>query len=95
MQQLSSIFMFYRPFFVWSYGINFLLLLIGFDLMPLFLVKIFLVALLWYVITETHAKRKLAFYKKIGISTFKLFGLFFAIDVLLSLPFLLIIKEFI
>lgn len=87
--------MFYRPFFVWSYGINFLLLLIGFDLMPLFLVKIFLVALLWYAITETHAKRKLVFYKDLGISALKLFGLFFAIDVLLSLPFLLIIKEFI
>lgn len=95
MQQLSSIFLFYRPFFIWSYGVNFLLLLLGFDVIPLFLAKAFLVIFLWYFITETQAKRKLVFYKNLGISTLKLFALFFLIDVILSLPFILIIKEFV
>lgn len=95
MQQFSSIFLFYRPFFVWSYGVNFLLLLLGFDVIPLFLVKIFLVLFLWYFITETQAKQKLIFYKNLGVSTFKLFLLFFLIDAILSLPFILILKEFV
>ncbi len=95
MQQFSSIFLFYRPFFLWSYGVNFLLLLLGFDVIPLFLVKVFLVVFLWYFITETQAKHKLIFYKNLGVSTLKLFALFFLIDVILSLPFILIIKEFV
>jgi len=95
MQQLSSIFLFYRPFFVWSYGINFLLLLLGCHVVALFLLKLFLIIVLWYFITETHAKRKLIFYKNLGVSTLKLFAIFFLIDVVLSLPFILILKEFI
>jgi len=61
----------------------------------LFLLKLFLIIVLWYFITETHAKRKLIFYKNLGVSTLKLFAIFFLIDVVLSLPFILILKEFI
>jgi hypothetical protein len=70
-------------------------LLLGLDVVPLFLVKVFLVVFLWYFITETQAKRKLVFYKNLGISKLKLFALVFLIDVILSLPFILILKEFV
>ncbi|GAL72199.1 hypothetical protein JCM19302_2116 [Jejuia pallidilutea] len=50
---------------------------------------------MWYFITETQAKRKLVFYKNLGISTLKLFALFYLIDIILSLPFILILKEFV
>ncbi|MGC1205030.1 MAG: hypothetical protein WA839_09105 [Flavobacteriaceae bacterium] len=95
MQQLSSIFGFYRPFILWSFAINVFLSLIGYSLVPIFLVKLLLTLFLWYFLNETSAKRKLVFYKNLGISTFKLFFFLYLIDLFLSLPFLLILKEFI
>lgn len=95
MQQISSIFLFYRPFILWSFGINALLAILKYDFVPFFLVKLFLVIFLWYIIKETHAKRKLIFYKNLGISTFKLFSILYIIDLFLSIPFLLVLKEFI
>jgi len=50
---------------------------------------------LWHIITETKAKQKLIFYNNLGIPTIKLFALFFLIDIMLSMPFILILKEFI
>ncbi|MFD2725620.1 hypothetical protein [Hyunsoonleella rubra] len=95
MQQFSSILLFYRPLFLWSFGINALLSIIGLGLFPLFLIKFFLVIFLWHITTETLSKRKLLFYRKLGISTFKLFSTLFIIDAFLSLPFLLVLKAFI
>lgn len=95
MQQLSSIFLFYRPFILWSFGINIFLSLIGYNLLPIFLIKLLLTIFLWYFLNETSAKRKLVFYKNLGISTFKLFLFLYVIDVFLSIPFLFLLKEFV
>lgn len=95
MQQLSSILIFYRPFIFWSFGINIFLSLIGYNLIPVFLIKLLLVVFLWYFLNETNAKRKLNFYKNLGISTLKLFSTLYLIDIFLSIPFLLILSEFI
>jgi len=95
MRQLSSILLFYRPFMIWSFGINTLLAILEYDIVPFFLIKLFLVVFLWYIIKETHVKRKLIFYKNLGISTFKLFSFLYIIDLFLSIPFLLVLKEFI
>ncbi len=95
MQQLFSIFIFYRPFILWSFGINIIFSFLKFDIIPIIITKLLLIVFLWYIISETYAKRKLLFYKNIGVSTFKLFFLLFIIDLFLSLPFLLILKEFI
>jgi len=67
----------------------------GYSLVPILIIKLFLVVLLWYFINETHAKQKLIFYKNLGISSLKLFGYLFIIDLFLSIPFLLILKEFV
>ena len=95
MQQLSALFIFYRPYMLWSFGVNILFAMMGYSLIPIFIIKLILIAFLWYLMNETHAKRKLIFYKNLGISTFKLFGYIFILDLILSLPFLLILKEFI
>ncbi len=95
MQQLSALFIFYRPYILWSFGINFFLVLIDYSLFPIFFIKLIMLAFLWYLMNETNAKRKLIFYKNLGLSTFKLFSYIFIIDFILSLPFLLILKEFI
>jgi len=95
MQQLFPIFIFYRSFILWSFGINILLSYLKYDVIPIVLVKLLLIVFLWFIINETGAKGKLLFYKNMGISTFKLFFVIYIIDLLLSLPFILILKEFI
>ena len=95
MNQLFSIFVFYRPFIFWSFGLNIILSFLKYDMIPILIAKLLLVVFLWYFLNETNAKRKLVFYKNLGVSTFKLFSLLFIIDLFLSIPFLLILKEFI
>ncbi len=80
---------------LWSFGLNIFFSLIGYSIIPIFLIKLVLIAFLWYLMNETKAKRKLIFYKNLGLSTFKLFFYIFIIDFILSLPFLLVLKEFI
>ncbi len=95
MRQLFPILTFYRPYFLWSFAANIILFFLLWSyLIPVFLAKIFLVIFLWYSINQSHAKRKLMFYKNLGISTFKLFAMLFLVDLALSIPFLLILKEF-
>ncbi|APY10144.1 hypothetical protein BWZ22_02355 [Seonamhaeicola sp. S2-3] len=95
MQQLLSILFFYRPLVLWSLGINTTLLFFKIEPVIILIVKVFLVFFLWYITNETTAKRKLTFYKNLGISTFKLFSILYLIDLFLSIPFLLILREFI
>lgn len=95
MQQLFSIFVFYRPLILWSFGINAFLSFLEYEIIPIAIIKLLLVAFLWYFLNETNAKRKLILYKNLGISTFKLFSYLYFIDLLFSIPFLLILKAFI
>ncbi len=95
MQQLFSIFVFYRPFILWSLSINAVLSFFKFEIFIIAIIKLFLVGFLWYFLNETTARRKLMLYKNLGISTFKLFSLLYLIDFALSLPFLIVLREFV
>lgn len=94
MQQLLSILLFYRPFIIWSLIINMVFSFLKFNVSLIVASKLLLVFLLWHVFNETHAKRKLLFYKKLGVPAIKLFTLLFIVDLILSIPFLIILKEF-
>jgi hypothetical protein len=93
-QQFGAILLFYRPLFYWSFAINFLLFFINVHIVPIIIAKLFLVLFLWYLTLETGAKRKLIFYKNLGISTFKLFGFIFMVDVIFTVLFILLMQEF-
>lgn len=95
MYRFGAILLFYKPYFIWSVGINIALLIISPAIPPILLSKLFLTIFLWYAITETRSKRKLIFYKNLGISSFKLFSAIFLIDIFITLVFILLIKEFI
>jgi len=96
MQKLATIFHFYRPFLFWSLGINiFLFILLGHYISLVILGKIFLILSLAYFINESSFKQKLLFYKNLGISTFKLFFIFFLTDAFLTISVLSIIKVFV
>lgn len=68
---------------------------IKFEIVTILIVKLLLIISLWHLLNQTHAKRKLTFYKNLGISSLKLFSLVFVIDAVFSIPFLLILKEFV
>lgn len=95
MQQLFSIFVFYRPYILWSFTINALFSFMRIEPIIIVIAKLFLVGFLWYFLNETTARRKLTLYKNLGISSFKLFSFVYVIDLLLSLPFLIILSAFI
>lgn len=95
MQRFGAILLFYRPYFLWSIGVNIALLIVSPAIPPILISKLFLTAFLWYVVSETRAKRKLIFYNNLGISSLKLFSTIFLIDIFITLGFLLLVKEFI
>lgn len=95
MQQLISIMAFYRSYVLWSFFINIIITIVNPNIFAAIVTKLLLTFFLWYLVNETSAKRKLVFYKNLGISTLKLFSVLFFVDVLITITFLLLIKEFI
>ncbi len=95
MQHFGAILLFYKPFYLWSFAINIAITTVNPHVFPAIITKLFLTIFLWYFINETPNKRKLIFYKNLGISPFKLFFSLYIIDVLITLAFLLLIQEFI
>lgn len=94
-QQFFSIFVFYKPLIIWSIALNMVLSFLKYEMLPILILKFLLVVFLWYCLNETPAKRKLLYYKNSGISTLKMFSYLFIIDLIISIPFLLILREFI
>ena len=95
MQKLSSIILFYRPLFFWSFAINILLTIFNPKVIPVIATKLFMVIFLWYFLRQIKGAKILNIYKNLGISNFMLFGSIFVIDILITMVYLFIIKEFI
>jgi hypothetical protein len=93
--RLGAILLFYKPYFIWSFAINILLTFVYPQILPAILTKLFLTIILWYLIKESNAKRKLSFYNNLGISSIRLFTSIFIIDVLIMIIYLSFIKVFI
>ena len=95
MQQLLSILAFYRSFVVWSFLVNIAITIVNPLIVPAILTKLLLTIFVWYLLNETNAKRKLIFYNNLGISTLKLLSVLFFIDCIITISFLIVIKEFV
>jgi hypothetical protein len=95
MQQLASIFAFYKSYFIGSIIINMLLIFMNMNILIILFLKLLMVFFLWFYMNETGGSRKLLFYKNLGISSFKLYAAFYMIDLAISIPFLLIMNTFI
>jgi hypothetical protein len=95
MQHFGAILIFYRPYVFWSFIVNIAITFLNPHIVPAILTKLFLTILLWYFINDSQAKRKLAFYRNLGISSFRLFSTIFLIDVLIMITYLSFIKVFI
>ena len=94
MHRSLAIFAFYKSFIPWSLVANTIVVLINPDIIPGLITKVFLTVFAWYYIHETVQRRKLTFYKNIGISPLKLFTITFFIDATFTVIFIIIFKEF-
>lgn len=95
MEKLSSIIIFYRPFFYWSFAINIVMTIFNPRFIPVIATKFILVMFLWYFLSQVKGKKLLDLYKRLGISSIMLFTSVFIIDVIISTLYLFFIKEFI
>jgi len=95
MQQLISILSFYKQFVLWSFVINIAIAIVFPFVSTAILTKLLLTIFVWYMVSETGAKRKLISYKSLGVSTFKLFSILFLVDIFFTITFIVVIKEFI
>jgi hypothetical protein len=84
LQRFGAILLFYKPYVFWSFGVIIFFMVFETHLAVICVAKLFLIAFLWYFLSETTAKRKLIFYKNLGISSFKLFGMIFIIDIFIT-----------
>ena len=94
MHRFLAILAFYKPFVVWSFFVNAFIGFFNPHLVPAIATKLFLTVFAWYYISETPNRRKLTFYKNLGISPFRLFTIVFVLDCVLTIIFLTIFKEF-
>ncbi|RNC86734.1 MAG: hypothetical protein ED556_04760 [Winogradskyella sp.] len=94
MHRFLAILAFYKPFVVWSFIVNAIIGFFNPHLAPALITKLFLTVFAWYYVHETAQKRKLTFYKNLGISPVRLFFIVFVIDCILTIIFLTIFKEF-
>ena len=95
MQRFLAILAFYKSFVVWSFIVTAIGAFFNAHLAPAIITKLFLTVFAWYYVNETHNKRKLTFYKNLGISPLKLFSIVFFLDCILTIIFLIVFKEFI
>lgn len=95
MQQFISILAFYRSYILGSFFINILITIVNPRIFAAIVTKLFLTVFVWFMVNETSAKRKLTFYNNLGISTLKLFISLFILDLIFTITFLTIVKEFI
>lgn len=95
LQRFEAILLFYRPYVLWSFAINILIIVFSPHIFPAIITKFFLTLFIWYLVNETNARKRLIFFKNLGISSFRLFASLFLIDIIITISFLLIMQEFI
>ena len=65
------------------------------DLISALITKLFLVVLLWLLLKDNSVRRKLRYYRIVGVSNLKFFSTLFILDCAITIPFLSLLKEFI
>ena len=94
MHRFLAILAFYKTFLVWSFVINSIIAFLNPQIAPALITKLFLTVFAWYYVHETNEKRRLTFYKNLGITPIRLFSIVFIIDSIITIIFLTIFREF-
>lgn len=95
MKRLIPYFLFYRSYAIWSLATTFIMVVAEFQLISIACSKILLAYMLWHWLDLHSGKKAIDYIVKQELSTSQFFGIIYIIDLIISLPFLLILKEFV
>lgn len=95
LRQFVSILNYYKPLALWSFLVTIAITVINPALILALCTKLFLVFLLWLMLSDRKLRQRLKFYKIRGVSNLKFFSTIFILDSLITSSFLLLIKGFI
>ncbi|WP_461598589.1 hypothetical protein [Winogradskyella sp.] len=95
LKQLTAILNYYKPLALWSFLVTIAITVINPGLILALCTKLFLVFLLWIMLSDRTLRQRLKFYKISGVSYFKFFSIIFLLDSLITSVFISLIKGFI
>lgn len=79
----------------WSFMVTLAITIIKPELILMLSTKLFLIFVLWFMISDRKIRQRLRFYKIRGVSNLKFFAVIFLIDATFTSAFLVLIKGFI
>jgi hypothetical protein len=79
----------------WSFIVTVAIIIINPELILALSTKLFLIFVLWFLISDIKVRQRLRFYRIRGVSNLKFFTVIYLFDGLLTTAFLLLIKGFI
>ncbi|NRA93283.1 MAG: hypothetical protein HRU26_11470 [Psychroserpens sp.] len=94
-KQFTSILNYYKSMALWSFLVTLVITVINPELILALSTKLFLIFLLWFVLSDRKMRQRLKFYRIRGVSNLKFFSVIFLFDSFLTCGFLLLIKGFI
>jgi len=94
-KQVKSILNYYKSMALWSFIVTLAITVINPELILALSTKLFLIFVLWFMISDRKVRQRLRFYRIRGVSNIKFFAVIFLFDGLLTTSFLLLIKGFI
>lgn len=80
---------------MWSFLATLIITVVAPKIIPALLTKLFLTLIFWWLINDINTRKKLGFYKMVGVSNFKLVLSLYAVDTILTCSFILLIQGFI
>lgn len=94
LNHFRTILCYYRPFALWSFIITFMISIICPMIIILISIKLFFTILLLLLLKDNRVRYKLKYYKVVGLPNIVLFGALYILDCFITIPFLLVIKNF-
>jgi len=95
LNQFRAILVYYRSLALWSFTVTIILTVFKPEIVTALLTKLFLMVLFWLMIKDKSMRKKIRFYKMVGVSNFKLVSWLYLLDCFFTCSFLLLIKGFI
>lgn len=94
MERVLTILSFYKSLFIWSFLVNIIFTVIGTPIILALTTKLFLMIMVRYFFIESKPMETL-FYKSFRLSSFKLASIIFILDSIVTVIFLILMKEYI
>ncbi|WP_452221110.1 hypothetical protein [Lacinutrix salivirga] len=95
LNQLKACGKYYKKVAILSLLINIIVMLASAKLIIVLLIKLFLLAIFWFLLDDATVRRRIKFYKMAKFSNVKLLGFIFIYDCVFSMPILMLLKEYI